>query len=90
MKYGVGIDISKGKSTVAILSVEGEIIEEPFEIMHNINGLTLLEEKMNKLPKEDLIKQGKAYLKRSNNIPMAVLGYLTQKKNIKIKIYIEK
>ena len=28
---------------------------------------------------EDLIKQGKAYLKRSNNIPMAVLGYLTPK-----------
>ena len=79
MKYGVGIDISKGKSTVAILSVEGEIIEEPFEIMHNINGLTLLEEKMNKLPKEDLIKQGKAYWKRSNNIPMVVLGYLTPK-----------
>lgn len=31
MKYGVGIDISKGKSTVAILSIEGEVIEEPFE-----------------------------------------------------------
>ena len=28
---------------------------------------------------DDLIKQGKAYLKRSNNIPMAVLGYLTPK-----------
>ena len=28
---------------------------------------------------EDLIKQGKAYLKRANNIPMAVLGYLTPK-----------
>lgn len=28
---------------------------------------------------EDLIKQRKAYLKRSNNIPMAVLGYLTPK-----------
>lgn len=28
---------------------------------------------------EDLIKQGKAYLKRSNKIPMAVLGYLTPK-----------
>ena len=28
---------------------------------------------------EDLKKQGKAYLKRSNNIPMAVLGYLTPK-----------
>ena len=27
MKYGVGIDVSKGKSTVAILSIEGEVIE---------------------------------------------------------------
>ena len=25
MKYGVGIDISKGKSTVAILSIAGEV-----------------------------------------------------------------
>ena len=32
MKYGVGVYVSKGKSTVAIMSVEGEIIEEPFEI----------------------------------------------------------
>ena len=38
MKYGVGIDISKGKSTVAILSVAGEVIEEPFEITHDLNG----------------------------------------------------
>lgn len=28
---------------------------------------------------EDLLKQGKAYVKRTNNIPMAVLGYLTPK-----------
>ena len=28
---------------------------------------------------EDLIRQGKAYLQRSNKIPMAVLGYLTPK-----------
>lgn len=27
MKYGVGIDVSKGKSTIAIISNEGEIIE---------------------------------------------------------------
>ena len=26
---------------------------------------------------EDLREQGKRYLKRTNNIPMAVLGYLT-------------
>ena len=39
MKYGVGIDVSKGKSTVAILSAVGEVIEEPFEIKHDIEGL---------------------------------------------------
>lgn len=26
MKYGVGIDVSKGKSIVSILSIEGEVI----------------------------------------------------------------
>ena len=54
MKYGVGIDVSKGKSTVAILSIAGEVIEEPFEINHDINGLNLLEEKIKDIPKEDL------------------------------------
>ena len=47
MNYGVGIDISKGKSTIAIMSTEGEIIEEPFEISHDIEGFELLESKLN-------------------------------------------
>ena len=54
MKYGVGIDISKGKSTIAILSITGEVIEEPFEINHDIEGLNLLEEKMKIFPKENI------------------------------------
>ena len=28
MKYGVGIDVSKGKSTVAILSIAGEVVKD--------------------------------------------------------------
>ena len=37
---------------------------------------------------EDLREQGKRYLKRSNNIPMAVLGYLTPKeKREKLEIF---
>ena len=51
MKYGVGIDVSKGKSTVAILSIEGEIIEKPFEITHDIHGLGFLEDKLKKVAK---------------------------------------
>ena len=32
MKYGVGIDVSKVKSTIAIFSIEGEVIEMPIFI----------------------------------------------------------
>ena len=31
----VGIDVSKGKSMVAILRSYGEIISKPFEVKHN-------------------------------------------------------
>lgn len=93
MKYGVGIDVSKGKSTVAILSVEGEIIEEPFEIIHDINGLTLLEEKMQKLPKEDL----KIVMEETGTYHLPVLGYLLDKEYfvttenaLKIKKYLDR
>ncbi len=44
MKYGVGIDISKGKSTVSIISQAGEVMELPFEINHDSNGLKILKE----------------------------------------------
>ncbi len=32
MKYVVGIDISKGKGTITILNIKGEVIKELFEI----------------------------------------------------------
>ena len=57
MKYRVGIDISKGKSTIAIISMEVEVIEEPFEITHDLNRLKALEEKLKNIPKEDLKMQ---------------------------------
>ena len=30
LMYAVGIEVSKGKSTVSIITTEGEVIEEPF------------------------------------------------------------
>lgn len=38
----VGIDISKGKSTVAILRPYGEIVSSPFEIKHSENDISHL------------------------------------------------
>ena len=75
MKYGVGIDISKGKSTVAIMSIEGEIIETPFEIIHNNEGLELLEKKMKNINKEDL----KIVMESTGTYHLPVLGYLLDK-----------
>ena len=93
MKYGVGIDISKGKSTIAILSVVGEVIEEPFEIEHDINGLNLLEEKIKDIPKEDL----KIVMEETGTYHLPILGYLLDKgyfvvaeNALKIKKYLDR
>lgn len=93
MKYGVGIDVSKGKSTVAILSIEGEVIEEPFEINHDINGLNLLEEKLKDISKEDL----KIVMEETGTYHLPVLGYLIDKgyfvvaeNALKIKKYLDR
>ena len=93
MKYGFGIDVSKGKSTVAILSIEGEVIEEPFEINHDINGLNLLEEKLKDISKEDL----KIVMEETGTYHLPVLGYLLDKgyfvvaeNALKIKKYLDR
>lgn len=93
MKYGVGIDISKGKSTVAILSVEGEVIGMPFEISHDIDGMKKLEEKIKDIPKEDL----KIVMEETGTYHLPVLGYLLDKgyfvvaeNALKIKKYLDR
>lgn len=46
MKYGVGIDVSKGKSTICIISSDGEVIEPPFEVKHVLDSLNELDRKL--------------------------------------------
>ena len=48
----VGIDVSKGKSTVCILRPYGEIISTPFEVQHTEDGLRELTEKLQRLDGE--------------------------------------
>ena len=42
MLNAVGIDVSKSKSTVAILRPAGEIVRKPFNIPHSAKGLAEL------------------------------------------------
>ncbi len=93
MKYGVGIDVSKGKSTVAILTIEGEIIEDAFEIKHDIDGLNILEEKIKKLPKEEV----RIVMEETGIYHLPILGYLLEKEYfviaenaLKVKKYIDR
>lgn len=93
MKYGVGIDVSKGKSTVSILSVEGEVIEEPFEVNHDLSNLDLLNEKLSTFLKEDL----KIVLEQTGTYHLPILTYLLDKgycviaeNPLKIKKYLDR
>lgn len=75
MKYGIGIDISKTKSTIAILSIEGEIIKEPFEFYHNQKDLNNLDLLLNQFPKEDL----KIVMEETGTYHLPILTYLIDK-----------
>lgn len=48
----VGIDVSKGKSTVAILRPFGEVVASPFDVAHTETELKELAAFIKKLPKE--------------------------------------
>lgn len=54
MFYSVGIDVSMGKSTIAIISTDGEVISEPFEIEHTKSGFNLVLEKIKDIPKDNV------------------------------------
>lgn len=51
----VGIDVSKGKSTVAIMRPFGEVVAEPFEVSHTDTELRKLVCFLEKLPGETRI-----------------------------------
>ena len=38
----VGIDVSKGKSTIAVMRPFGEVVVSPFEACHTVNELSEL------------------------------------------------
>lgn len=51
----VGIDVSKGKSTVAVLRTFGEVAVSPFDVIHNDSDLKQLAELIKALPGESKV-----------------------------------
>lgn len=48
MNYSIGIDVSKGKSTIAIMDASEKLQEKVFEIQHNQCGMQQLKQHLNK------------------------------------------
>lgn len=51
----IGIDVSKGKSKVAIMRAYGEVVAKPFDIMHYPDQLAELAEYIHSLPGESRV-----------------------------------
>ena len=51
----VGIDVSKGKSTVSVLRPFGEVVASPFDVTHNDSDLNQLVELIKGLPGESKV-----------------------------------
>ncbi len=72
--YAVGIDVSKGKSTIAVINIHGEIIYEPFEIIHDQNGFNDLLLKLEKLNKSET----KILMEATGHYHLSILNFLLQ------------
>ena len=70
----VGIDISKGKSTVCILKPYGEIVCSPFEVQHTDNELNSLHDLLSKLDGEIRI-----VMEATGIYHLPILSYLQDK-----------
>jgi hypothetical protein len=90
----VGIDVSKGKSTVCILKPYGEIIQRPFEIMHTVEDLTALVKTIKNFNEEThVVLEATGYyhlpvlaFMKENGIFVSVVNPLVMKKYINVSL----
>ena len=74
--YAVGIDVSKGKSTISIITTEGEVIEEAFEISHDQSGFEKLMSKIKNFDKKEI----KFLMEATGHYHLPLLSSLLEKK----------
>ena len=47
--FAVGVDVSNGRSTVAVLGQGRKVVMKPFEVQHTAEGFAALADKLNTL-----------------------------------------
>ena len=79
----VGIDVSKGKSMVAILRPYGEIISKPFEVKHTVSGIRSLIEQIQSIDGESRIAVSYTHLAKVKRKNCSVRQWtITKAKNL--------
>lgn len=74
-KYALGVDVSKGKSTISLISLEGEVIFKPFNIKHDLNDLNLLDQRLKDIPKENI----KVVMEDTGNYHLPIKSFFISK-----------
>lgn len=74
MRYGVGVDVSKGKSTIAIIDENMVLQMKVFEVEHNLKDMPKLIEILEKYGKEKI----KIVMEETGNYHLPIYKYLTQ------------
>lgn len=85
----VGIDVSKGKSTVAVMRPFGEIVYSPFEVQHNETELKDLVKKLKSLKGETRVVieyTGNYYAPIANSLCEAGICVIVINRSIKLGI----
>jgi len=70
----VGIDVSKGKSTVAIMKPGGEVVVSPFDVQHTRESLSQLVDRLSSFDEEVRV-----VLEATGNYNLPVVKFLTEK-----------
>nr|WP_315024890.1 IS110 family transposase [uncultured Aminipila sp.] len=68
----IGIDVSKGKSTVCFLKLYGEIVYKPFEIIHTESSLSHLLNLISSIGDEDI----RVVMEATGNYHLPILNFL--------------
>ena len=55
MMFAVGVDVSNGKSTIAVLETKTKVVFKPFDVAHTSQGMAALVDKLNCLEGEKRI-----------------------------------
>ena len=84
MKYVLAIDVAKNKSMVALINSSGEVLIQPYEIIHRLNVFMNLKEKINNFNIEDT--DVTVFMESTSTYHLSIKRFFSEKTNYNIQI----